>query len=115
MVTKKQIKSDSDPSNTKPWYDVQIDNGLPKVADHADADVPDNAGLAGSEAKSPSWSSASGPPAKSMQQDVIYAVTESGEFVAYTDQDEDVPPLLAHLAWYDNSTDEFTVLEFVEE
>lgn len=116
MVQKHQITSVKDASVPKPWYHVEINSGRPEIAD--DRDGGTSFDMSGVKASTPSWSSLSSPPARSMQQDVIYGVTESGEFIAYekgTDLSDHGVSLRAHLAWYDASADEFTALEFVEE
>lgn len=111
----KPIKSVKDPLDDKPWYTVDISNGLPEITD--DKDGGTSFDMTGVSASSPTWSDAASPPAASMTQDVIYGVTESGDFVAYTpgtDLSDHGVSLRAHLAWYDSATNEFTVLDFYE-
>lgn len=115
MTKYKQIKSVKDPSTSQPWYDVQISSGLPEVV--SDNDGGTSFDMSGVSASTPSFSSLPSPAASAMAADAIYAVTESGDFIAYepgTDLSEHGISLRAHLAWYDSDTDEFTVLEFVE-
>lgn len=116
MVSYKQITSVKDANNEKPWYDVQINSdGRPEIA--ADNDGGTSFDMSGVAAASPSWSNAPSPPAKAMSTDAIFAVTGSGDFIAYTpgtDVSEQGVTLRAHLAWYDSGTNEFTVLDFVE-
>lgn len=116
MVTKKQISSVKDASDPRPWYDVRISSGLPEIT--SDNDGGTTFDMSGISASTPSWSAAPSPPAEPMITDVIYAVTESGEFAAFTpatDVSEHAVNLRAHLAWYNSETNEFTVLDFVEQ
>lgn len=116
MVIQQQIKSVKEASNPKPWYDVQINSGLPEIV--SDNDGGTTFDMSGASANTPSWSSAASPPAASMTTDVIYAVTESGDFVAYTpgaSLSSHGVSLRAHLAWYDSAANEFTILDFVEQ
>lgn len=109
----KQISSVEDADDPHPWYDVQITDGRPEIA--SDSDGGTGFDMSATKAQAPDWASAPSPPARATQTDVTYAVTEAGEFSAYTAADvEDVPPLRAHLAWYDADADEFTVVEFTE-
>jgi hypothetical protein len=116
MVIKKQIQSVKDATDPRPWYEVHISSGRPEVV--SDNDGGTNFDMSGTSAKTPSWSSLPDPAGSLMSSDAIYAVTESGEFIAYKPGKilaEEGISLRAHLAWYDSATDEFTVLEFVEE
>lgn len=115
MVKNRQIKSIKDSNEPQPWYDVQISDGLPEVV--SDNDGGTGFDMSGVAASTPAFSSLPNPAASAMANDAIYAVTESGEFIAYepgTNLSENGVSLRAHLAWYDSETDEFTVLEFVE-
>lgn len=115
MVKTKQITSVKDPDDGHPWYDVQINSGLPEVA--SDNDGGTSFDMSDVSASTPPFSSLPSPAASAMAEDAVYAVTESGEFIAYEpgrDLSEQGISLRAHLAWYDSSSDEFTVLDFVE-
>lgn len=111
-MNEKEIKSDSNTRNSKPWYNVEIQNGVPVIVDHADADAPNTA--KGQSASPVSDSSLSGASRGVLETDATYAVTVSGEVVAFGSNDN-VPEMLSHIAWYDADADEFTVLKFVEE
>lgn len=112
----KTIESSPNEQDSRPWYKVEITDGTPRVVEQADADVPDDAGLEGQTASSPEWSSLPNPPQQPMEYDATYAVSKSGDLIAFSPQGDlsDLPELLAHVAWYDAEADEFTVLEFVE-
>lgn len=115
MTQYKQITSVKDATNEKPWYDIQINSGRPEIA--TDNDGGTNFDMSGVAASTPAWSSLSSPPAKAMQKDAVYGVTNTGEFIAWEkgkDLSEEGISLRAHLTWYDSATDEFTVLDFVE-
>jgi hypothetical protein len=116
MQTKK-IKSVKDGSNPKPWYSVEVSSGIPEIAEDKDGGTGLDMG-GGTQPSVPSFVDLPDPAQAAMQKDAIYAVTGSGEFIAYepgTNLSEHGVSLRAHLAWYDSETDEFTVLEFIEE
>lgn len=106
-----QIKT----ADGKPNYAVTITNNEPKIAEDRDTGVKKTVTGAPSV---PSFVDLPAPAQAAMSKPVRYAVTESGEFIAYNPEESDLNgngvSLRAHLAKYDPETDEFVVLEFVK-
>jgi len=100
-VETKQIKSNADPTDNHPWYDVSVAEGVLSVDLDGDGghkpDLTDESIQIGGST------------------DSVVAVEQDGGLVNYPTGSDSVPPLRAHLAWYDSETDTITVLEFVEE
>lgn len=114
MVVTRSIGSVEDPDDPHPWYDVEVNNGQPEIL--ADKDGGLDGEVTGAAAV-PDFADLPDPARRAMSSDVVYAVTEAGEFIAYeagTDLSEHGVSLRAHLGWYDSEADEFTVLEFTE-
>lgn len=112
-IERRQIGSNSDPDDSSPWYVVETDQDELVITE--DADGGRESALANVRTNLPGHVDLPGSSAVSESGQVTYAVTESGEFIAYDPANADIPPLRAHLGWYDPSSDVLTLLEFVEE
>lgn len=115
MVTKRQIGSVESPESPHPWYELEVRNDAPYIV--ADKDGGTAFDMSDTAHKAPSFVDLPDPAQRAMSKDVVYAVTESGEFIAYEPGDDLASQgisLRAHLAFYDSEADEFTVLEFTE-
>lgn len=116
MTVEKTIKSVKSADDPHPWYDVQVNSDIPEIAEDRDGGTDFDMG-GGTQPQVPSFVDLPEPAQKAMSSDVVYAVTESGEFIAYeqgTGLSEHGISLRAHLAWYDSDANEFTVLDFIE-
>lgn len=111
-VEYQQIRSIEDPEDSHPWYSVEVDGEDVKVVE--DKDGGREAGLQNARTAIPDHVDLSDQSAVSVSGQVVYAVTEDGEFIGYDPVNADPPPLRAHLGWYDPETDTISLLEFVE-
>lgn len=113
-MIEKQVRSIQDESHPAPWYEVEMNNDEPEII--RDSDGGTETSVTGT-ANVPDFADLPTPAQSAVSKDVVFAVTEGGEFIAYekgTELAEHNISLRAHLAWYDSETDEFTVLDFVE-
>ncbi|APX98284.1 hypothetical protein BB347_15000 [Natronorubrum daqingense] len=107
-VEYREIASSSDPSDSHPWYDLAVDEeaGTLRIVEEADG---------GLDAAIPSGEETIGEGSDvDTDSDLIVALTQEGDLITYNTDATEVPPLRAHLAWYDATTDTLEVLEFVE-
>ena len=113
-VEHQQFRSVESPDNPKPWYVVDVDGD--DVAIIEDKDGGREGGLSKHRTSVPDHVDLPDESEVSGSGKVTYAITEDGEFISYDPQgeDADVPPLRAHLGWYDADSDTLTLLEFVE-
>lgn len=107
-VERREILSSSDPADSHPWYELEVDEetGVIRIVDDSDGGSATDVtaaeeGISDGSAEVPN-------------DDRIWAVTIDGEFVSYAPDDTDVPSLRAHLAWYHSATETLEILEFVE-
>lgn len=107
-VERREIASSSDPADDHPWYELAVDEeaGTLRIVDEADGGL--GASLSRSEEAIGTGTDLS------PEGDRIWALTEEGELISYGPSATEVPPLRAHLAWYDAATDTLEVLQFVE-
>jgi len=101
-VTKRPIKSTAAPDDTRPWYDLSVDDGVLTVDKDGDGGSPTD--LTGDAVDIDT------------SQNSIVAVDTNGELVsAPASSNGPMPDVYrAHLAWYDADADVVTVLEFAE-
>jgi hypothetical protein len=106
-VKRREIVSSSDPADSHPWYELFVDEeaGTLRIVDEADGGL--------TPALSKNEAAIKGE--HDLDNDRIWALTDTGELISYTPSAREVPPLRAHLAWYHAATDTFEVLEFVEQ
>ena len=109
IVNYQQITSGGD---SKPYYVVEVEDG--EVVIKEDKDGGRNPGLQNARTNVPDHVDPPDESEVSGSGEVVYAVTEDGEFISYDPVDADPPPLRAHLGWYNPDEDELTLLEFVE-
>lgn len=97
-----------------PWYGVDVEDG--EVVITEDGDGGRKSALQTARTKIPDHVDLPDESAVSQPGDVTYAITEDGRLIAYDPNadDVDVPPLRAHLGWFDAETDELTLVEFVD-
>lgn len=107
-VREREIASSSDPTDEHPWYELAVDEeaGTVRIVNEADGGL--TVPIANGE-ESLECARGSTPAT-----DRIWALTTDGEFISYEPPASDVPPLRAHLAWYDAASDTLEVLKFVE-
>ena len=113
-VEYQQFRSVESPDNPRPWYVVDVNGDYVKIVE--DKDGGREGGLSNDRTSIPDHVDLPDESAVSGSGEVTYAVTEDGEFISYDpeDEDADIPPLRAHLGWYDADSDTLTLLEFVE-
>lgn len=107
-VVEREIASSSDPTDDHPWYELTVDEeaGTVRIQEEADGGL-DTSITNGARAFN---SNDEVDP----DGDRIWALTMDGELIVYAPTASGIPPLRAHLAWYDSETDTLEVLKFVE-